>query len=183
MNHTMLNTPFVKSLGEIPRGPKCILIAAPYASKRDLFCGMFPAFALKIDARYIAGKELCRGLFSFLISWTKVIPVNGATHRHIVDPMAALPKKREKRILALAPEGTRQKTDAWKSGFYDIALKAQIPILLAFIDDARKTGGAGSLIYPTGHPEHDMSMIRDFYQSIRGKHPENTITMVIHPES
>lgn len=200
MNHTMFNTPFVKSLlrgisllllkmlgwktsGKIPREPKFVLIVAPHTSNWDLFYGILLAFALKIDARYIAKKELFRGPFSFLMSWTGAIPVERAARHHIVDQMAALLKEKEKCILALAPEGTRHKTDAWKSGFYYIALKAQIPIQLAFIDYARKTGGTGPLIYPTGHPEHDMSMIRDFYQSVRGKHPENTSTVVIHPES
>ena len=196
MNRTMFNTPVVKSVlrgislfllkisgwktsGEIPRESKFVLIVAPHTSNWDLFYGILLAFALKIDAHYIAKEELFRGPFSFLMSWTGAIPVDRSSHHHIVDQMAAMLKEKERCILALAPEGTRHRKDYWKSGFYHIALDAHVPILLAFIDYASKTGGAGPLIYPTGDLEQDMSIIRNFYLNIKGRHPENTSPVMI----
>jgi 1-acyl-sn-glycerol-3-phosphate acyltransferase len=92
-------------------------------------------------------------------------------------------KEREKFVLALAPEGSRHRKDYWKSGFYHIALNARVPILLAFIDYASKTGGAGPLIYPTGDLEKDMNVIRNFYLTVKGKYPENTSPVVIYSKS
>ena len=89
----------------------------------------------------------------------------------------------EKFVLAIAPEGTRHKKDYWKSGFYHIALNAHVPIILAFIDYASKSGGAGPLIYPSGDLEKDMSIIRDFYRTVQGKYPENTSSVVLQLKS
>lgn len=197
MRHTMFNTPVVKSLlrgialcllkilgwkttGGLPREEKYVLIVAPHTSNWDLFYGIILAFALKLDARYIAKKELFREPFSFLMTWSGAIPIDRSSHHNIVDQMASEFNKHDNFVLALAPEGTRHKTDCWHSGFYHIALDAHVPILLAFIDYARKTGGAGPLIYPTGNLEQDTSVIRNFYLTVSGKHPENTSPVVIH---
>jgi 1-acyl-sn-glycerol-3-phosphate acyltransferase len=197
MRHTMFNTPIVKSLlrcislvllkilgwratGELPREEKYVLIVAPHTSNWDLFYGIILAFALKLDARYIAKRELFRGYSSLLMTWSGAIPVDRSSSHHIVEQMASAFKEHERFVLALAPEGTRHRKDYWKSGFYHIALDAHVPILLAFIDYASKTGGAGPLIYPTGNLEQDMSIIRNFYLTVKGKHPENTSPVVIH---
>ena len=66
------------------------------------------------------------------------------------------------------------KVSYWKSGFYHIAMGAHVPIQLAFIDYASKTGGAGPLIYPSGDIDRDMIIIRDFYLSVKGKHSSQT---------
>jgi 1-acyl-sn-glycerol-3-phosphate acyltransferase len=197
MRHTMFNTPVVKSLlrgislillkllgwranGVLPRELKYVLIVAPHTSNWDLFYGIILAFALKLDARYIAKKELFRGVFSPLMTWSGAIPIDRSSSHHIVDQMASKFKESEKFILALAPEGTRHRKDCWKSGFYHIALDAHVPILLAFIDYASKTGGAGPLIYPTGNLEQDTSVFRNFYLTVQGKYPENTSPVIIH---
>lgn len=189
MRYTMFSTPVVKSIlrgiaiillklsgwktsGHLPRETNYVLIVAPHTSNWDLFYGIILAFALKLDARYIAKKELFRGPFSFVMNWSGAIPVDRSSHHHIVDQMASVLKGTEPFVLALAPEGTRHKKDCWKSGFYHIALKAGVPILLGFIDYASKTGGAGPLIYPTGNMEHDIGVIRSFYQHVRGRYPE-----------
>jgi 1-acyl-sn-glycerol-3-phosphate acyltransferase len=196
MHHTMFNTPVVKSLlrgislillkllgwkatGELPREAKYVLIVAPHTSNWDLFYGFILAFALKLDARYIAKKELFSGPFSPLMTWSGAIPIDRSSSHHIVEQMASAFREREKFVLALAPEGTRHRKESWKSGFYHIALDAHVPILLAFIDYASKTGGAGPLIHPTGDLEQDMSTIRNFYLTVKGKHPENTSPVVI----
>jgi len=200
MSYTIFNTPVVKSFlrgislillkilgwktsGELPREEKYIIIVAPHTSNWDLFYGFILAFALKLDARYIAKKELFRGLFSPLMKWTGGIPIDRLLSSHIVEQMASIFKEREKFLLALAPEGTRHRKDCWKSGFYNIALNAHVPILLAFIDYSSKTGGAGPLIYPTGDLEKDMNIIRNFYLTVKGKYPENTTPVVIYSKS
>lgn len=197
MRHTMFNTPVVKSLlrgislallkilgwkasGILPRKEKYVLIVAPHTSNWDLFYGILLAFALKLDACYIAKKELFRWPFSVLVKWSGGIPVDRSLSSHIVDQMVSTFNERGKFVLALAPEGTRHKTDYWKSGFYHIAVKANVPVLLAFIDYASKTGGAGQLIHPVGNLEQDMHIIRNFYLTVKGKHPEKTSPVIIY---
>lgn len=200
MRHTMFNTPVVKSFlrwialcllkisgwktsGSLPRNEKYIIIVAPHTSNWDLYFAILLAFALKVDGRYIAKRELFRGPFSFLMAWSGAIPVDRSSSHHIVGQMVSAFNERKKFVIALAPEGTRHRKDYWKSGFYYIALDAHVPILLAFIDYASKTGGAGPLIYPTGNIEQDMNIIRNFYSTVKGKHPENTSPVVIRAQS
>jgi 1-acyl-sn-glycerol-3-phosphate acyltransferase len=200
MRYTIFNTPVVKSFlrgislvllkilgwkasGKLPKEVKYVLIVAPHTSNWDLFYGIILAFAMKLDAHYIAKKELFRRPFSQLMKWSGGIPIDRLLSSHIVEQMILIFKEREKFVLALAPEGSRHRKDYWKSGFYHIALNAHVPILLAFIDYASKTGGAGPLIYPTGDLEQDMSIIRNFYLTVKGKHPENTSPVVIYSKS
>ena len=200
MHYTIFNTPVVKSLlrgislillkilgwktsGELPWKVKYVIVVAPHTSNWDLFYGIILAFALKLDARYIVKKELFRGPFSLLMTCLGAIPIDRSLSHHIVKQMTSKFNEREKFVLALAPEGTRNRKDCWKSGFYNIALNAHVPIVLAFIDYASKTGGAGPLIYPTGDLEKDMSIIRNFYLTVKGKYPENTSPVVIHSKS
>lgn len=200
MHRTIFNTPFVKSFfrgisvvllkilgwktfGSLPKEEKYMLIVAPHTSNWDLFYGIILAFALKLNAIYVAKKELFRGPFSLLMKWTGAIPVDRSLHTNFVEHMASQFEKNEKFVLAMAPEGTRHKKDSWKSGFYYIALKANVPILLAFIDYERKTGGAGLLMHPTGDLEKDMEVIRNFYLTVKGRYPEKASSVIIHAKS
>ena len=200
MHHTIFNTYVVKSFfrglslvllkilgwttyGKLPQKEKFVLIFAPHTSNWDLFYGILLIFALKLDAIYVAKKELFRGPFSLLMKWSGGIPVDRSSHSHFVEHMASQFENNKKFVLVLAPEGTRHKKDCWKSGFYYIALKAHVPILLAFIDYERKTGGVGSLIYPTGDMEKDMEVIRNFYLTVKGRYPENASSVVIRAKS
>jgi len=197
MRYTIFNTPALKSLllgislillkilGWKKRGPtpnlsKYVIVVAPHTSSWDLFYGIILAFALKIDARFIAKKELFRWPFSPLMKWLGGVPVDRALSSHIVDQIISTFNENKKFILALTPEGTRHKIGHWKSGFYHIAVGAHVPIHLAFLDYATKTGGAGPLIYPTGDLDQDMQIIRNFYLTVKGKNPDKTSPVVIY---
>lgn len=191
MPYTIFNTPLVKSIlrgvslfflrtlgwkeiGQLPDKAKYLLIVAPHTSNWDVFYGLILAFTLKLDARFLAKKELFRWPFNPLMKWLGGLPIDRTLSSNIVDRMIQEFAANEKFVLAIAPEGTRRKVSYWKSGFYHIAKGAHVPILLAFIDYASKTGGAGPLIYPTGDIDRDMSTIRDFYLPFKGKHPDQT---------
>ncbi len=196
MNHTIFNTPVIKSFlrglslflfkilgwkktGELPQEAKYVLVVAPHTSNWDVFYGVLIAFALKLDARFIAKKELFRRPFAPLMRWLGGVPIDRASSSHLVDQMVDNFNESKKFVLAVAPEGTRHKTSGWKSGFYNIAVRAHVPIVLAFIDYANKIGGAGPLIHPTGNMDLDMQTIRNFYLNVKGKYPQNTGHFVI----
>ena len=199
MHYTIFNTPVVKSIllgvslfflrtlgwkeiGPLPEKAKYLIIVAPHTSNWDVFYGVILAFALKLDARFLAKKELFRWPFSPLVKWLGGLPIDRALSSNIVDRMIHEFEANKKFVLAIAPEGTRHKAIYWKSGFYNIAEGAHVPIQLAFIDYASKTGGAGPLIYPTGDIDRDMSAIRDFYLAVTGRYPDHTSPAAIRPK-
>ena len=75
--------------------------------------------------------------------------------------------------IAITPEGTRKAVSDWKKGFYIIAQKAGVPIVLTYIDFAKKEIGYGKIFQPTGNMESDMAEIKAFFRTKVGKIPEN----------
>ena len=73
----------------------------------------------------------------------------------------------------MAPEGTRKKVPYWKTGFYQIAVRAGVPIALGYLDYQRRIAGIGPVLTPCGDPEADLEIIRKFYAGIVCKHPGN----------
>jgi 1-acyl-sn-glycerol-3-phosphate acyltransferase len=196
MHHTIYNTPVLnsvlrgisflfikllgwKTIGPLPTASKYIIIVAPHTSNWDLFYGSILAFALNLDANFMAKKELFRWPFGVLMKWLGGVPINRASSGDTVEQVVRKFNEKERFILAIAPEGTRRKVNYWKSGFYHIAEGARVPILLGFIDYARKTGGAGPLITPTGDIDHDMQTISKFYSQITGKYDDKKSPVAI----
>ena len=91
----------------------------------------------------------------------------------MVDQAVDMFNTRESFILAIAPEGTREYAPKWKTGFYYVALKANVPIALAFINYETKSTGIDKIIYPTGDYKKDMKEIMDFYKNMKGKNNNN----------
>ena len=75
-------------------------------------------------------------------------------------------------IFGVTPEGTRSKTEYWKTGFYYIALEAKVPICLVYVDYPSRTFGFEKMLTPTGDINKDFEIIKAFYQDKRGKYPE-----------
>ena len=78
----------------------------------------------------------------------------------------------EKFTIVITPEGTRKYTKHWKRGFYEIAIEAQAPIVLSFIDYGRKTCGVMETFYPTGNYDEDIIIIQEKYKYVVARHPE-----------
>jgi 1-acyl-sn-glycerol-3-phosphate acyltransferase len=199
MHYTIFNTPVIKlflrgvslfflkvlgwkKIGHLPKQEKYVIVFVPHTSNWDVFYGVILAFAFKLTPRFIAKKELFRWPFSPLMKWLGGVPIDRASSSHFVDQMVSKFNESEKFVLAVAPEGTRHKTDYWKSGFYHIAVRAHVPIQLAFLDYPSKTGGAGPLIEPTGDLDKDMQTIRNFYLTVKGKYPNKTGPAIIQPK-
>ena len=97
------------------------------------------------------------------------IPIDRSASHGMVDTMINQYKSMDKFILAIAPEGTRKKVEKWKSGFYRIAMGADVPILMACFDYENKIISFGPLIYPSGNLSADIEEMQLVFENIRGK--------------
>jgi len=104
--------------------------------------------------------------------WLGGIPVDRSARHNFVDQVVTMFKTQPSLVIAVAPEGTRSRTEHWKTGFYHIACGAQVPIVFSYLDFERKIGAIGPAFMPTGDINADLALIREFYSGIAGKHPE-----------
>lgn len=102
--------------------------------------------------------------------WMGGIPIIRSSSNNVVEQTIDKFNENERLVIAVPPEGTRSKVDKWRTGFYYIALGANIPIALAFLDYTNKKGGFLSAFEPTGDADGDIAKIRGLYSGISGKH-------------
>ena len=91
----------------------------------------------------------------------------------MTDKVAQYFKEKKELCLAFTPEGTRKANPDWKKGFYYIAKKANVPILLSYIDYAKKKACIAEKFIPTGDEVADIQYIKNFFKNISGKIPAN----------
>jgi len=101
------------------------------------------------------------------------IPVDRDKKTSVTEQMAEEFAKRQTFNLAITPEGTRKAAHSWKKGFYFIAVKANVPILLAYIDYKKKEVGITKHFQPTGDAEKDIKTIQGYYKGVTARHPQN----------
>lgn len=158
---------------ERPELKRAVYIMAPHTSFWDFFLGASCIWHMKVDARFFMKKEFFNFFTTpFLNAWG-VIPVDrGNTKNHLVDLAVDYFAKENDFVMIVTPEGTRQPVKRWKQGFYHIALKAQVPVILTYIDYKTKHMGVGPTFIPTGDYNSDIRQIMAFYQDKNAKFPE-----------
>ena len=194
----MLKTGWKLKGGTVSKSKKNVLIHAPHRTGFEEFVNMFKfVFSAGRKIFWMGKKEMFylpwslpfewaekkfhtrnldliweRKLFYFpcgpLFKWLGGIPVDRKNPGDIIDQMVALFKTRDEFVLVIEPEGTRKKVTRWKTGFYRIAQKAKVPIVLGFHDYEKRIAGAIDEFVPTGDIEADMEKIKEFYVDIKG---------------
>ncbi|MEI8169603.1 MAG: lysophospholipid acyltransferase family protein [Rhodoferax sp.] len=191
MHRTIFDTPLVNTLlrafsvtflkltgwkieGCLPPGAeKSVLIAAPHTSNWDLPYTLMVAFALRLTPYWMGKEQIFKPPFRGLMMWLGGIPVRRETANNLVAASVETLKTATGPLqLIVPPEGTRSKVRYWKTGFYHIAVGAQVPIVMAYMDYHRKISGLGPVFVPTGNIEADMAAIQAFYAPFKGKNAD-----------
>lgn len=160
--------------GELPNLHKFIIVGAPHTSNWDFILVIATATALGVRISWMAKHSLFRGPLGPIFRWMGGVSVDRrATHGVVGENVQAF-QQLENLILCLTPEGTRQQVHEWKSGFYQIATRAEVPILLAAFDYGNKVMALGPVIAPTGNYEMDLARIKTHYAPVRPRHPQQT---------
>ena len=169
--------------GQVPDYPKFVMIAAPHTSNWDFPVGFAIILAFKVKIHWLGKEPIFKRPFGAFFKWLGGIPVSRSRPGDIVAHMIQVFKEQPRMIMVVAPEGTRKRVSYWKTGFYYMAVGANVPIVMGFIDYERKRGGFGPTLMPTGNIEADMGKIRAFYENIAAKMPDKSTPAMISPRS
>jgi len=186
MKYTAFNTPVLSRLfywigrmtlkvfgwsieSQPPDLPKYVIIAAPHTSAWDFVFALACAFVFRVEVCWLGKKSLFQGPLKPIMSWLGGKSVDRKQSSNLVEQTIEMFRSQSECRIALTPEGTRKKVERWRTGFYHMAVGANVPIALGFLDYRRKVGGFGPLFYPTGDLEKDLKEIQDFYKPIKGK--------------
>lgn len=158
--------------GELPDARKLIILGASHTSNWDfpVFLGTVHAVGRRV--RFIGKSSLFKGPLAGFMRSLGGVPVDRTAPQDLVSQIVEQIRLHDDFLLIIAAEGTRARTTRWKTGFYQIALRAGIPIVCAGPDYPTRRGVFGPVIHPTGDYEADMAPAFAFFRSLRPRYPD-----------
>ena len=158
--------------GRLPPDRKFVIMAANHTSNWDFLVFLGTINALGRQVRFIGKHSLFKWPMGGFMRALGGVPVDRSAPQDLVSQIVEQFEANEDFALIVAPEGTRSRTSDWKTGFYQIALRAGVPIVCAGPDYPTRRGVIGPVIHPTGNYAEDMKPAFAFFRSITPKHPE-----------
>jgi 1-acyl-sn-glycerol-3-phosphate acyltransferase len=159
--------------GDIPDAKKFLLIVGPHTSFWDFPVGIAAKSILNFKGVFLGKAELFRvPVIGWVLKKMGGIPVIRERNTNMVDFVVDLYNKSDQMVVVLTPEGTRSYVPKWKTGFYYMAKKANVPLVLCGFDFEKKKIILQEPLILSDNIDDDMGKIMDFYRGVKGKHPE-----------
>jgi len=159
--------------GTVHEPQRFVIIAAPHTSNWDAVLMVAAAYIFKVRISWFIKREAFFFPLGTLIRAVGGIPIDRGARRNVVAQAVEQFQQSDRLILAVPPEGTRSKSEGWKTGFYHIAHGAGVPIVLGYLDYRRKVAGLGPAFVPTGDIDADFRVFDEFYAGVTPKFPEH----------
>ena len=160
-----------------PEIPKSVIIVVPHTSWQDFYIGILSRGIIDLEMNYVAKKELFVFPLHYYFKWMGGAPLDRRENRNTVESIAAIFNHRKTFRLAISPEGTRKKVTDWRTGFYYIALKAEVPIIPVAFDYENKEVILHPAFYPTGNLEADFIFLKSYFKGVKGRIAENSFNV------
>jgi 1-acyl-sn-glycerol-3-phosphate acyltransferase len=155
--------------GEVPDLPKFVIAVAPHTSNWDFVVGASVMFALDLRLAFISKHTLFRWPFAGILRWMGALPVDRSSPHGVVAESVAGFAQIERRVLVIAPEGTRRRVERFRTGFLHIARGARVPVLLAAFDYGARCVRFGPLVQPGEDVEAERERIERYFAGVKGK--------------
>jgi 1-acyl-sn-glycerol-3-phosphate acyltransferase len=153
---------------------KAVIISAPHTSYSDFFIGLYLRKIIGVKTNFVGKKELFAWPFGYYFRAVGGVALDRTSGQNKVEAIAKFFEDKDEFRLTLAPEGTRKKVKDWKTGFYYIAIKANVPVIMFTMDFEHKTNNISEPYYLTGNFEKDMSYMKSFFKGVKGKIEANS---------
>jgi len=167
--------------GGVPPIPRFVVIAAPHTSYWDAIIMLTAGCHFDVKFSWMVKDAAFFFPLGILTRYFGGIPIDRKKRSNVVGQAIDWLRKSHSLFLAVSPEGTRSRADHWKTGFYHIAMGAEVPIVFGYIDYKRKVAGLGPVFEPTGDIEADFREFARFYDNVTPKYPELRGRVALRP--
>jgi 1-acyl-sn-glycerol-3-phosphate acyltransferase len=168
--------------GAPPDDRKYVAIAAPHTSNWDLLYLLLHGWYHGVTMSWLAKDSLFVGPVGWVLRALGGIPVARGQRGGLVGTLSEAFEREDQLIVVIPPAGTRSWSDHWKSGFYRVAMAADVPIVCCYLDYGKRIGGFGPRICASGDSEADLAIIRRFYSDKRGKYPDQASVIALQEQ-
>lgn len=145
----------------------CVLIEAPHTSIFDFLLGAACVWHLGLNGRFFIKKEFFVFPLRRFMRWSGALPIDrGNPNNNMIGNAVKALAENDDISFIITPEGTRKKVKRFKRGFYEIAMQANVPIAVTYINYKTRHMGVGPLIEPTGDFDADMLRILELYSGV-----------------
>ncbi len=152
--------------GPLPKNLKKYVIAgAPHTSNWDFVFFAGATHEENVQPNFMGKHTLFEGMMRNFMLDMGGISIDRTKKANAVEQVAAEYAVREELALVIACEGTRKSDGKWKSGFYNIAQAAGVPIVPAFADNKRMVIGFGPPMIPSGNYGEDLLKLAEWFRS------------------
>ena len=151
---------------------KCVFMIMPHTSWHDFYLGLLSRGITNVPMHFIGKKELFNFPFGWYFKWMGGFPLDRTGNLNKVEAIAKIFQNNKELRLAIAPEGTRKRVTELKSGFYYIALKANVPIIPVAFNFGSKSVTIGTPFFPSGNYIADLQVLLAHFKNVNGKNPE-----------
>ena len=170
-----------KAVNDFPHHlKKAVVIVAPHTYWKDFPIGIAFRSVLKIKhGKFLGKEELFHGPFGFIFRWLGGTPVDRFSKHGVVEQVVDKFSQEENLVIALSPEGTRQRVDKLRTGFYYIAKKAHVPIVMVSLDYSKKELFFSEPFYTSDNEAADFRKIVEFFAPVKGYYPEKGLAHLL----
>ncbi|GGL89392.1 glycerol acyltransferase [Deinococcus aerolatus] len=164
-------------------GVKFVTAAAPHTSNLDFWPGLFWKWATRIPLHWVGKRELFgfpHGIFMRAVGGIALDRRRAGGN--FVDAAVSVIEREQEIVLLVAPEGSRGQAGYWKTGFYYMALEADVPIAVTALDWPRKRIGIVGYVQPTGDLKADFVRIAALLEGVRGRVAGNETPVIPRPD-
>jgi len=161
-----------KMKGNFPNIKKSIIIFAPHTAHIDAIYGKLGITEFEIKYKFLSKKELFFFPMNLVMKKFGSIPVRGVKGKNAIYQVVDMLNTSDELHLVISPEGWIKKVEKWNKGFYYMALKAKVPIVVAYLDYKKKEFGIKDVIYDIQDYKSVMKRINVSYKNLSGKNPE-----------
>ena len=160
-----------KIKGAFPEIKKSVIIFAPHTSYWDGLYGKLYLMQLDINYKFLSKKEFFKFPLKYFFIIFGSIPVY--KNKEYIDHIAGLFNNSKELHIVLSPEGQLAKITRWKKGYYYMAEKANVPIVVGYLDYKKKEIGIKGVIDNLNKYWCSVTNKLQLYKDVTAKYPEN----------
>jgi len=162
-----------KIIGEFPDIKKSITIFAPHTAHIDALYGKLGIAQMGVKYLFLSKKELFFFPMNIVMKKFGSMAVRGVEDKNAIYQVAEILNNTDELHVVISPEGWIRKVTKWNKGFYYMAIKAKVPIIVTSLDYKRKEMEIKGVIYDLDDYANVIKQINTMYKDVTGKVHQN----------